>query len=363
MNPPQIHGKMRKGRPSLQAIPLAVDELLTKRFPHLTRGAQFEKLRQLGIEGSDRWFYNVIQGGSVDAKKGMQLAELLGCELSAVFKQVASPARESNVPPQRHLTSNSIRFSGRRRRLVVGCFDYPPFIYAKPGVTVRNGMDCRDVFAGPWHYLTLQLAKELKLKIDMTNIHAATLLEDLAKPTYDLIPCLFRTRRREKYFDFSIPLYQIGLQVVCKSDMPAISKEDMVKGRYRIVVQPGEVGWEYATDELRRAMKRGIVSLVGTQSTHEALDMLKGGHYDLAIADEGSCQIFMRADGNSASYRFALGRPLRMYDACLAVRKELNWNIDDLNLRLTRLRNAKTFRMLEKRAMKNTPDIELCGLD
>ena len=143
---------------------------------------------------------------------------------------------------------------------------------------------------------------------------------------------VFKTRHRERYYDFSVPLYRIGLQGVCRATSHTFSKDDLVKGDLKMVVQVGEVGWEYVTTEFKRADQRGNIYKIELLQAFESLDMLLSNRYDLAISDEISCEHFLRGIAGDHAFRLAFERPLQIFEACLAVRKELNWNMDQVTI-------------------------------
>jgi hypothetical protein len=71
--------------------------------------------------------------------------------------------------------------------------------------------------------------------------------------------------------------------------------------------------------------------------------MLLSNRYDLAISDEISCEHFLRGIAGDHAFLLAFERPLQIFEACLAVRKELNWNMDQVNNFLMEIRNEPDF--------------------
>jgi hypothetical protein len=141
-----------------------------------------------------------------------------------------------------------------------------------------------------------------------------------------------------------------------------ISKEEMVSGDLKLVVQVGEVGWEYVTNELPRTLKKSNVCQVASLTTHEALRMLVAGGYDLAISDELSCMRFLW-DFREHPFRLAFQRPLQIFDTCLAVRKELQWDMDLVNSYLIEIRNTPAFLEAEVKSLRGLEHvIERCSL-
>jgi ABC-type amino acid transport substrate-binding protein len=137
---------------------------------------------------------------------------------------------------------------------LIGCFEYPPL-----SVLDRSAAQLtRQSFSGPWPDITYALAdrKGIGFVLDIAQASHFSRPQD-ERP--DVIMGVFKTRHRERYYDFSVPLYRIGLQGVCRATSHTFSKDDLVKGDLKMVVQVGEVGWEYVTTEFKRADQRGNI--------------------------------------------------------------------------------------------------------
>lgn len=248
-------------------------------------------------------------------------------------------------------------FASSYQKISVGCFPYPPLINWH-----RGQLDQDSEFDGPWINLAKELARRMNLTLDLRVISASD-FADTSQIETDVVLGLFRTDHREKFFDFSVPIHRIGLQGVCRAAAPQITKEAMVQGDLKIVVQEGEVGWEYVGSELKRALSKRNVYKVNSVATSEALDMLLSGCYDLAISDEVSCMHFLRGVGADHPFRLAFARPLQIFDGCLAVKRKCNWDMENVNRHLVEARNAESFLEYEVRCLRNFEKIiERCSL-
>ncbi|MEI6076825.1 MAG: transporter substrate-binding domain-containing protein [Verrucomicrobiota bacterium] len=253
--------------------------------------------------------------------------------------------------------------------LTVGCFDYVPFIkrVGKGNLLgdddVVPGKNGNRFFAGPWFKLVELLALRLKWHVQFKPLSAAAFADNRGLE-FDIIPGVFRTTHREKCFEFSIPIHRIGLQGVCRVETAQISKEDVIaKASTKILVQPGEVGWEYVKDEFRRAFRCGNVLQIPSHRTHEMLEMLESGKYDLAIADEISCLHFLREADRSGRFRLAFRERLQVFNSCIAVNRASGIKIEEHNEVIREIRNEPSFLRHEMKALKGFEHIERCSLD
>jgi hypothetical protein len=180
---------------------------------------------------------------------------------------------------------------------------------------------------------------------------------------YDIIPGVFDTSQRRERFAFSIPLHRIGLQGVCLAEKKPFTKEQISKQNYRLLVQPGEVGWEYVKAEFRRVYASGKVVRIDSTQTKGILDMLLSRKYDLAIADEVSCLHFVRESHPNVAFRLAFPKPPIIYDACIAVNKALDLDLNLLNDTVREVRNEPEFLRDEARSLSGFEHIEKCSLE
>jgi ABC-type amino acid transport substrate-binding protein len=244
------------------------------------------------------------------------------------------------------------------RPMRVGCFLYPPF---SDWTTNADPPLSPHVLRGPWSEVVLALCRRMGLQFYVEPISAPDFARsDATRP--DLVMDLFKTDYRQGFFDFSDALYRIGLQGVCRAATPTITKDELVKGDPRIIVQEGEVGWEYAMRELTRAQKKGNIIRISSFKTFEVLDMLISGRYDLAISDEISCMHFLRGYVGDRPFRLAFDRPLQIFDTCLAVRKELAWDMAKVNALLGEIRNESQFLENEVLSLRGFEHVERCLL-
>jgi pimeloyl-ACP methyl ester carboxylesterase len=224
------------------------------------------------------------------------------------------------------------------RRISAGCFLYPPFSVW----TDKDGSEVPDPDGGPWSELLVSVLARVKAQYVLTKARSSDFAED-AIGRADVIMGVFRTPDREKFYQFSAPLYRIGLNGVCKAERPVITREELGSGDLRVIVQKGEVGWEFARDQLPRVKAKGRLYVVDSPATYEAIDMLTSGNYDIAITDEISCGRFIERLGTKNPFRMAFGRPLNMFDVCFAVGKHLDWDIKKINELLVEIRNEPSF--------------------
>lgn len=243
--------------------------------------------------------------------------------------------------------------------VVVGCFPYPPLMDWGYG---KNDTE-RISFSGPWILLIQELARRMDLTIELEEQSASAFKDPVAMHA-DVVLGLFKTDWRATVYDFSVPIHRIGLQGVCQSSLPSVTKEQLAKGDLSIVVQEGEVGWEYVKSDLKKAELKHNVCKVNSIATDEALDGLAAGRYQIAIADEVSCMQFLRGVGAAYPLRLAFNRPLQIFDCCLAVKKSLGWNMAEVNRQLAEIRNEHSFLEMEVASFRGFEHvIERCSLE
>ncbi len=229
------------------------------------------------------------------------------------------------------------------RTLTVGYFPYAPF--------------------SPWCEAVSTVLARLGIRYEYQPVSASDFGES-ERQRPDIIMGLFRTDARQRFYDFSLPLHCIGLNAVCRAELPSINKDDLLSGNLRVVVQKGEVGWEYALQELKRVSAKGNLTELDLPTTKDAVQQLMTGQLDLAITDEVSCLSFLEEIGTEHPYRLVFQRPLRIYDACLAVSKELTWPMDQVDSLLRQIRNEPEYLKREVLALRGYERIvERCLLD
>lgn len=225
--------------------------------------------------------------------------------------------------------------------LTIGVFPYPP-------------LNCGDEpcnMTGPWAELAADLATELGLTPKFRFTSFSDLLEN-AYSTVDIVVSVFDTERRRTYFDFARPINRVALLGLCREEFEEIDDDDIREGRYRILVQEGEVGWEFIHDEAPKAIEMKRVVSVDAINAGEVLQMLKLGRFDLALIDAVSCQNFLKDKELSQGLRLAFDIPLNMFDSGVAIRRTSGLNVDQINELVTEIRNRPRFRALEAEALQ-----------
>lgn len=225
--------------------------------------------------------------------------------------------------------------------LTIGLFPYPPL----------NCGDDPGNMTGPWADMARALASELGLEPRYRFTSFSDLLEN-AYSTVDAVVSVFDTERRRQYFDFSRPINRVGLLGICRSDFEVINEDDIREGRYRILVQEAEVGWEFVHDEAPRAIEMKKVVSVDAIDGAEVLQMLKTGRYDLALIDAVSCINFLKEPTLSEGLRLAFEVPLNMFDSGIAIRRTSGLNLDLINEVVIDVRNRPDYRANEVRALQ-----------
>jgi hypothetical protein len=266
----------------------------------------------------------------------------------AVHRQVNGGVRRAWF----HVRGRFLDARGRRPRdtgrvhgrpvFTLGCFPYEPLI--------RWNRDRADEslleFEGPWIKLMRDVADILEIEMELQPISARD-FENTKDIQADFVVGLFWTESRAKYFDFSVPVHRIRLQGICRRSLGTITKERLVSGELQVVVQPGEVGWEYALDQLAPLVRMGKVMEFPSQATFEISAMLFNKGYDVAICDEVSCIRFLQDASNRRTFKLAFEWPMPSYKACIAVQKRLDWDIETLDAALRKARNSPGFTAYE----------------
>jgi ABC-type amino acid transport substrate-binding protein len=225
--------------------------------------------------------------------------------------------------------------------LVVGVYPYAPLIVG----------DEPNQMAGPW----IEIAKFIAERLNRRLILKWFTMGDLAtmEPTrIDVSVGIFRTERRSTRYKFSRPIHRIGLQGIVLKSSPRIEQEALSTQKIRTVVQAGEVGWEYALDEMRDALDGKSVIVIDTAFANHAIEMVKNASADLALIDELSCVNFLRQQGNRSKFRLAFDRPLQLFDACVAIDNRCDIDLKWLNEAIEEFRNSEAYLAIETEALE-----------
>lgn len=151
---------------------------------------------------------------------------------------------------------------GHARTFTVGCFPYEPLSVPS------YGKDGQVTFEGPWPALVRSVARRMDIEVKLEPV-SATGFQYPKKLKHDLVVGLFETEWRKKYFRFSDGFHRIRLQGVCRKDHPLTTKERLLEEETRIVVQPGEVGWEYVQEQIGSAKLNPRIKEAPLSATHE----------------------------------------------------------------------------------------------
>lgn len=189
----------------------------------------------------------------------------------------------------------------RRGTLRIGCFKYPPMIdytIDDQGQVVASGCFVRFIE---------HIAKHEKLKTIYRPVRSSQLTTIMKEQKLDLIPCTFDTPRRRQAGDFTGFLYRTRLEAVCpKKKRKVFRFDDLKRPDVRIIVAPGEIGWEFAVDSLDlRDNKYRRFQESDAERVEEMMYGVASGVYDVAIADALSCRTFCRAHPESVVLAFA----------------------------------------------------------
>lgn len=266
---------------------------------------------------------------------GVLTAVIAGWQL-IISRRTGDPKPETSpkTEPLSRPTANA------KRDLVFGVYPYPPLLIGK---------DKAEDFTGIWIDLGKVMAKALGRQCQFRLFTMGDLPSDTAPPV-DIALAIFRTEERKKRFDFSRAIHRIGLQGICAVDMPEMTPEALISGDFRIVVQEGEVGWEYAKKELHSLWERKKISVVKSLDLEETMSLLASGTYDVTIHDELTCAKFLNS-GQGDRFRFAFDRPLKIFDVAAAINPSSGIDMDEVNAALLRRRNEPSFRETEIEAL------------
>ena len=225
--------------------------------------------------------------------------------------------------------------------LTIGVFPYPPLSVG----------DDPEAMSGPWIMLAKEVARGLGLAPRFRLTSFADLLEN-AYSTVDVVISVFDTPRRRKWYEFSKPVNRIGLLGLCKEEHQQILEDDILAGRYKVLVQEGEAGWEYMHDEAPRAVELKRVTSVDALEGTEVLSLLRTGRYDVALMDGLTCLHFMSDPATSVGLRLAMETPLNMFDCGVAIRRTSGLKVTEVDRLVSEIRNEPAYRELEQASLK-----------
>lgn len=226
-------------------------------------------------------------------------------------------------------------------KLTIGVFPYPPMISG----------DDPEAMSGPWGMMARSLAESLGLTPDYRFTSFADLIEN-AYFSVDVVVSVFDTPRRRAYFDFTRPFNRVALMGICREDLVDVSEDSLRAGSYRVLVQKGEVGWEFMNDEAPQAVSKKRVTSVDAIDSAEVLSLLRLGRYDLALMDGVSCLNFLRDPTLSQGLKLAFDMPLNMFDSGVAVRKTSGLDVVKLNAMVSDIRNRCDYLEVEGVALR-----------
>lgn len=226
-------------------------------------------------------------------------------------------------------------------KLTIGVFPYPP-------------LTCGDdphAMSGPWPMMAQAVAEHLGLEPEYRLTSFADLLEN-AYSSVDVVMSVFDTPRRRAYFDFSRPINRVALMGICREDLTDVSEDGLRAGNYRVLVQKGEVGWEFMSDEAPQAVAKKRMTSVDSIDGAEVLSLLRTGRYDLALMDGVSCLNFLSDPAHSGGLRLAFEMPLNMFESGIAVRKTSGLDLSQMNPVIHEIRNRPAYLEVESMALR-----------
>ena len=226
--------------------------------------------------------------------------------------------------------------------ITIGVFPYPP---------LHCGTEA-GALEGPWSLLARGIARELLLEPNFRFTSYADLLEN-AYLSIDLVVSVFETHRRRQYFDFTRPINRVGLLGLCRDDLTEVTDDALRDGQYRVIVQEGEVGWEYIRDEAPRALDLKRVVSIDTIDGLEVLDLLRSGRYDLALIDALTCSNFLSEESVCRGIRQAFETPLHMYDCGVAIRRTSGLDVQRIDQIVSEIRNQPAYLEQEREALSS----------
>lgn len=232
--------------------------------------------------------------------------------------------------------------TGENRQWRCGIYDYPPLsTWPNPSAVGPSGP-------------LVVLAKRLAETLDKSLLFETFAYDDFYRDAVhipDLIMGMFETKRRAANVVFSRPLYEIGLQGICRKDQEGDILLGLREGNLRVAVYSGEVGWEFVVAELPDAInEHRVATLVGGHQMH-TMALLTEGRYDVVMMDQLSCQNFLNEGDHRLQFRLAFREAPRKFQACVALKREHEGLLDAVNNAIVDIRNSKDFLALEEQSI------------
>lgn len=208
-------------------------------------------------------------------------------------------------------------------KLVMGTnAQFPPFEYLEGGAVV--GVDA-DLMAA--------IAKEMGLKLDITDMEFDSLPTALANGQIDVIAAGFTVKPdREETMDFSAPYYTAAQTIIVASDSTIATVDDL-KDKM-IGVQSGTTG-QFDAEDLT-----SDTNIKGFASGMLAVEALKNGQVDAVIIDNNPAKAY--AEQNPDSIKLIEGQ-FADEEYALAVKKGNSVLLKKINDALTKLKADGTF--------------------
>ena len=224
----------------------------------------------------------------------------------------------------------------------VGIYDYGPLSAFPPGPNAAPSGILVD--------LATEIMSKLGIKCQFVYFNYGGFYESEDRIP-DLVVGMFETRRRAAKVRFSRPIYAIGLQGICRIAEQGDILESMRDGDLRIVVYAGEVGWEFAEDELADAMEQRV-AILGRGRPRDTMSLLAQGDYDVILMDELSCTNLLNEGTNREKFKLAFEHPPQTFDSCVAVKPCHADYLARIDAEIIRIRNAPWFLARELEALK-----------
>tara|TARA_B100001939_G_scaffold186970_1_gene161066 strand:- start:31412 stop:33646 length:2235 start_codon:yes stop_codon:yes gene_type:complete len=191
---------------------------------------------------------------------------LLLC-LSSPILPVPVPGTETNSLKS---SRNSIIFGGSR--------NYAPFEWLRPDNSARGFLiDLEDAMARADGLEPVHRQKEWNL-----------VLSDLRGGQIDIVP-MFHSEKRERFFDFSPPIYYLTHGIFTRENGPIASRPGELQGHTVAVVEDG-----YAADRLSERYPK--VKLHKVTDIHDALEALIRKEADFAVLSRPVARRFIEEE-------------------------------------------------------------------
>jgi hypothetical protein len=223
-----------------------------------------------------------------------------------------------------------------------GIYDYPPLS------RIDGGIDAEPTG------LLFELAQLVLLEIGRSATYSEVFYTNFYSSEgipQDMAVGMFETKRRSEKMIFSRPIYEIGLQGICRIDQEGDVIKGLRDGPLRAAVYFGEVGWEFVLDELPDAFKENRVLVLQGGHQMDTMLHLRDRRYDVVIMDNVACSNFIRKQGNRKRFKFALEEPLKKYPVCIGLKPQHRLELERINASVVRIRNTAKFLALEDTAL------------